>query len=117
MVGIRCAVRIAAPTSPPITPPTVRMTVFMPVATPVSDGRTASVISVAIAAKAKPTPMPSTAKATRICHVSVFQNASITAEIPESSIPAASGHFDPIRRPITPAAGPAKSRVTELGSK
>src|SRR4029079_5646743 len=112
--GIRCAVRIAAPTSPPMTPPTVRATVFIPVATPVSVALTASVIRVAIAAKAKPMPMPSTARATRICHVSVFQNASISAETPESSIPAASGHFDPIRRPLPPAEGPAKSRVNEL---
>ena len=36
--------------------PTVRMTVLMPVAMPVSVGSTASVMSAAIAANAKPTP-------------------------------------------------------------
>ena len=93
------------------------MTVFIPVATPVSVGRTASVMSVAMAAKAKPTPMPSTGMEARICHGLSCQPASEAADIDTSSMPAASGHLKPIRRPISPASGPAKSRVIELGNR
>ena len=85
--GIVCATRSAAPTCPPMTPPIVRMTVFMPVATPVSVGRTLSVISVAIAANAKPTPTPSTSMAARICHDSSCQPARAAAEIADEEHP------------------------------
>ena len=45
---------ISAPSAPPIE----RMIVFMPVATPVCDCGTASTISVAIEANARPMPAP-----------------------------------------------------------
>ena len=115
--GSVCAASSAAPTWPPTTPPTVRITVFIPVATPVSVGRTASVMSVAMAAKAKPTPTPSTGMAARICHGLSCHSVSEPAEIDTSSMPAASGHLKPTRRPMSPASGPANSRVTELGSR
>ena len=49
---------------------------FIPVATPVSDGRTASVISVAIDASANPIPAPSTAIGIKISQDRSFQSAS-----------------------------------------
>jgi hypothetical protein len=93
------------------------MTVFIPVATPVSVGRTASVIRVAMAAKAKPTPTPSTGMDARICHGLSCHSVSDPAEIDTSSMPAASGHLNPTFRPISPASGPAKSKANELGSR
>ena len=88
----------------------------MPVAIPVSVGRTASVISVAIAANANPTPMPRNGIASRICHGSSFQIANEPAAAAENNIPATSGHLNPVFRPINPAAGPAKSSITDAGT-
>ena len=93
------------------------MTVFMPVATPVSVGRTASVISVAMAANAKPMPTPSTNIAMRICQERSWKAASDAAAAETRASPAARGHLEPIRRPISPAIGPANSSANELGRR
>ena len=115
--GSVVAVRIAAPTWAPTTAPTVRMTVLMPVAMPVSVGSTASVMSAAIAANAKPTPTLSPAIETTISHGSEWSAASPKVDTAISTMPSASGHFDPNRRPSRPAAGPAPSMRSEPGSR
>ncbi len=93
------------------------MTVFMPPATPVSDGRTVCAMIVAIAANAKPMPMPNTGWLATICQGSSCQIASIPAPMPVSAIPIDIGHLNPMCRPISPAAGPANSSTIELGSR
>src|SRR5437867_5468021 len=98
-----------------MTPPIARITVFIPDATPVSSGRTFSAISVAIAANAKPMPMPSTAWLTQICQGRSWNAASPDAEAATSASPIASGHLKPIRLPRRPATGPANSSITERG--
>ena len=61
----RCAARIDAATWAPMAPPIVRTIVFIPVATPVWSGGTASTMRFASDAKARPTPMPSSARRRR----------------------------------------------------
>ena len=69
---------IAAATCAPIEPPMERMIVLMPVATPVWSWRTASTTRLAIAAKARPMPMP-TRRAPKAISASVsWKSASST---------------------------------------
>src|SRR5215207_10017320 len=115
--SIVSAVKIAAPTCPPMTPPIVRMTVFIPVATPVSVGRTAVTMMFAIAAKVIGMPRPKTSIAATTCHGSSCHSASIMRPIVASVIPMLSGHFDPQRRPITPARGPIRKPARAAGTR
>ena len=89
------AVSSAAPTWPPMTPPIMRTTVFIPAATPISRGSTLSAISPAIEAKAAPTPSPSSALASRTGPGSACMVAKRSAATLTTSMPIASGHFEP----------------------
>ena len=111
------AVKSAAPTWPPTTAPIIRTTVFIPVATPISVASTFSAISATIAAKANPTPIPSAVLAAITCHGSSFDRASASAAALTISMPPASGHLEPKRRPISPAAGPEKSIASDVGRR
>ena len=89
----------------------------MPVAMPVSDGRTASTISFAIAAKAKGTPTPMKTMPIEIWYGCMWKTASDAMPTAASTSPPMSGRREPYRIPRRPAIGPATKPSRPPGSR
>ena len=92
------------------------MIVLIPVATPVWSWRTASTMRLAIAAKARPIPIPTSTPPIAISTSVPWNRASQTKASNANTPPRASGSREPKRVPNQPDSGPEPSITTALGS-